>query len=156
MTDIDDKLRSEKTEVLCGEFNNGKSGSIVISSDAKVTSPNAKIKSRNSILGGNSIKKEKYQPLSSTVHKKHPICKRPELYVGLGPWDFLVDSCNVPETDDDGNPFENPVDAMKLSQKRLELTVAKMDEIIIRFHGLVKETCIVEPFTVPKKIIGKR
>ena len=156
MTDIDDKLRSEKTEVLCGEFNNGKSGSNVPSLNANVTSPSAKTKSGNSSLGGNLIKKEKCQPLSSTVHKKRPICKRPELYVGLGPWDFLVDSCNVPETEDDGNPFENPEDAMKLSQKRLELTVAKMDEIIIRFRGLVKETCIVEPFTVPNKIIGKR
>ena len=149
MTDIDDKHRSEKTELLCGELNNGKSGSIV-------TSPNPKTKSGNSSLGGNLIKKEKCQPLSSTVHKKRPICKRPELYVGLGPWDFLVDSCNIPETEDDDHPFENPIDAMKLSQKRLELTVAKMDEIIIRFRGLVKETCIVEPFTVPNKIIGKR
>ena len=155
MTDIDDKLRSEKTEVLCGEFNNGKSGSNVTSPNANVTSPNAKTKSGNSSLDGNLIKKEKCQPLSSTVHKKLPICKRPELYVGLGPWDFLVDSCNVPETEDDGNPLENPVDAMKLSQKRLELTVAKMDELIIRFRGLVKETCIVEPFTAPNKIIGK-
>ena len=155
MTDIDDKLRSKKTEVLCGEFNNGKSGSNVTSPDAKVTSPNAKMRSGNSSLGGNLIKKEKCQPLPSTVHKKRTICKRPELYVGLGPWDFLVDSCNVPETEDDGNPFENPVDAMKLSQKRLELTVAKMDEIIIRFLGLVKETCIVEPFTAPNKIIGR-
>ena len=153
---MDDEMRSEKAEVLCGEFNNGKSGSNVPSPNADATSSNAETKSGNSSLGGNLIKKEKCQPLSSTVHKKRPICKRPELYVGLGPWDFLVDSCNIPETEDDGNPFENSIDAMKLSQKRLELTVAKMDEIIIRFRGLVKETCIVEPFTVPNKIIGKR
>ena len=148
MTDIDNKLRSKKTELLCGELNNGKLGSIV-------TSPNAKTKSGNSSLGGNLIKKEKCPPLLSTVHKKRAICKRPELYVGLGPWDFLVDSCNIPETEDDGNPFENSIDAMKLSQKRLELTVAKLDEIIIRFRGLVEETCIVEPITAPNKIIGK-
>ena len=155
MTDIDDKPRSENTEDLCGEFNDGKSGSNVTSPNANVTSPNAKTKSGNSSLGGNLIKKEKCPPLLSTVHKKRAICKRPELYVGLGPWDFLVDSCNIPETEDDGNPFENSIDAMNLSQKRLELTVAKMDELIIRFRGLVKETCIIEPFTAPKKIIGK-
>ena len=72
------------------------------------------------------------------------ISKRPELYSGLSPWDFLVDSCNIPETIEDGDPNKYPGDAMRISQKRLQLTIERLEEIIVKFQNVVQETCILD------------
>ena len=83
----------------------------------------------------------KSRKVLSELHPNQLICKRPELYVGLAPWDFLIDSSNVSQTIQDGDPYRNLEDSMSMSRKRLKVTIERLDELIVKFQNLVKEPC---------------
>ena len=83
---------------------------------------------------------------TSFVKREQPrslsfVSKRPELYSGLGPWDFLIDRSNVLDNTEGGVSCNNKEYLRRISQQRLETTIKGLEEIIVKFKKVIEETC---------------
>ena len=108
------------------------------------------IKDTRNVMNHTTVEPQLFESQSNNL-----IYKRPELYVGLGPWDFLIDSSNVTETIKDCPPYGSQVDTMRMSKKKLTLTIQKLEDLIIKFQNLVHETCSPNIDTTSDIRLGK-
>ena len=95
----------------------------------------------------NVPKENESKSTQSTCVKKEPAelftspMKRPELYSGLGPWDFLIDRSNIPDNPEDGVDCKSKKYNQRISKQRLEAAIKGIEEIIVKFKKVIEETC---------------
>ena len=86
----------------------------------------------------------------------HLISKRPELYSGLGPWDFLVDSSNISHSVSDDIILKNEESSVRLTKQQLKLTIERLEEIIVKFQNVIKQTCVFDINSSSSILPGKK
>ena len=86
--------------------------------------------------------------------------KRPELYSGLGPWDFLIDRSNIPDETEEGFDCKSKEYRQHISKQKLEEAIKGLEDIILKFKKVIKETCSfdkdINKSSLSGEIIGYR
>ena len=100
-------------------------------------------------------KSRKINSLKKGCQNTPPIPRRPELYSGLGPWDFLIDRSNLIDEIEHGVDCKSEEYLRQKTNQRLETAIKGLEEMIIKFKKVIEETCSFNDDTGRKEISGE-
>ena len=129
--------------------------SIVVTSISSVSSGTQTVPKENEAKISKSpcVKKEPAQSFTLPM-------KRPELYSGLGPWDFLIDRSNIPDETEEGFDCKSNEYHQHISKQKLEEAIKGLEDIILKFKKVIEETCSfdknINKSSLSGEIIGYR